>query len=77
MDTIGERLKEARERHFMTQEELAEQAGVQVVTISRIENDRYLGKPRLSTIRKLAEALGADPGWIMFGEESEYAKTAA
>jgi transcriptional regulator with XRE-family HTH domain len=71
MDTIGTRLRDARERRFLTQDELAEAAGVQVVTISRIENDRQLGKPRLTTIRKLAAALEIDPGWIMFGEIGE------
>ncbi len=77
MTTIGRRLRDARERRFMTQEELGERAGVQSVTISRIENDRPTSRPRMSTIRKLAEALGDDPVWIMFGEVSEDAKSAA
>ncbi|MGI8405297.1 MAG: helix-turn-helix domain-containing protein [Thermomicrobiales bacterium] len=77
MTTIGQRLRDARERRFMTQEELGKRANVQSVTISRIENDRQASRPRISTIRKLAEALGDDPGWIMFGEVSEDAKSAA
>jgi transcriptional regulator with XRE-family HTH domain len=77
MDTIGTRLREARQRRFMTQDELADASGVQVVTISRIENDRQAGQPRLTTIRKLATALDVDPGWIMFGETFEEAKPAA
>ncbi len=77
MSTIGTRLREARERRFLTQDELAEAAGVQVVTISRIENGRQISKPRLTTIRKLAHALGSDPGWIMFGEVAEEGKLVA
>lgn len=77
MDSIGQRLREVRESRFMTQEELAEASGVKVVTISRIENDRYQARPRLTTIRKLAEALEVDPHWIMTGETFEQVKPAA
>lgn len=77
MSTIGSRLREARELRALTQEELAQASNVQVVTISRIENNRQTSRPRLSTIRKLAEALGADPAYILFGEEGGQAKTAA
>lgn len=69
MDSIGARLRTARQRRFLTQEELAKASGVQVVTISRIENDRQESQPRLSTIRKLAKALGIEAEWIMFGDE--------
>jgi transcriptional regulator with XRE-family HTH domain len=75
--TIGTRLAGARRRKFLTQEELAQLSGVKVVTISRIENDRQTSTPRLSTIRKLAQALDADPAWIMFGEELDTKKAAA
>lgn len=77
MTTIGQRLREVRERRMMTQEELGERAGVQSVTISRIENGRQASRPRMSTIRKLADALGEDARWVMFGEESEALKSAA
>jgi len=77
MTTIGQRLRDARERRFMTQEELGKRANVQSVTISRIENGRQASRPRISTIRKLAEALGDDPGWIMFGEVLEDVKSVA
>lgn len=69
MDSIGARLRAARQRRFMTQEELSKESGVQVVTISRIENDRQESTPRLSTIRKLASALEVEAEWIMFGDE--------
>jgi len=69
--TIGNRVRDARQRRFMTQDELAERTGIRIVTISRIENDRVESQPRLSTIRKIAEALNVSPGWLMFGETEE------
>jgi len=55
-------LKDIREKKFLTQEELAQKAGLVVVTINRIEKGRQ--KPRFRTIRKLAEVLGVEPGDI-------------
>jgi transcriptional regulator with XRE-family HTH domain len=56
---IGTQLRAARERALLTQEELGAQAGLQPLTISRIETDKV--EPRYSTIRKLAKALGVEP----------------
>ena len=67
MDTIGDRLRWARERQVLTQADLADRSGVPVVTISRIENGHHEGRPRQSTVRKLALALGVDPVWLMWG----------
>lgn len=71
---IGQRLRASRERKVWTQANLAREAGVPVVTISRIENGRYAGRPRQSTIRKLAQALNVEPAWLMFGEEEREAR---
>ena len=53
------RLREHRERSFLSMEELARKSNVSKATIFRLEN----GKPttRYSTVRKLAEALGVKP----------------
>ncbi len=56
---IGRKLKEARMRRLLTQEELAEKAGVSPSTIVNIERDQ--AEPHFRTIRKLAEALDVDP----------------
>jgi transcriptional regulator with XRE-family HTH domain len=56
---IGTQLRAARERALLTQEELGTRAGVQPLTISRIETDKV--EPRYSTIRKLAKALAVEP----------------
>ncbi len=60
MTTAGEKLKEARRRAMLTQEELAEKSGVGIATISRIEKD-HIEEPRFSTLRRLAEPLGVEP----------------
>ncbi len=56
---IGEKLKEIRTRRFLTQEELAEKAGVSHSTIVNIERNH--AEPQFRTIRKLARALDIDP----------------
>lgn len=76
MSTIGTRLREARQRRFLTQAELSKETGVQIVTISRIENDRGASHPHITTVRKLANALDVEPFWLMFGEASDDAKKA-
>ena len=43
----------------MTQEELADRAGIGTATLNRIEKDRV--EPHFRTIRKLAKALDVDP----------------
>ncbi len=57
MAPLRETLKRERRRSALTQEELAEKAGVGIVTIRRIEQGE-ITEPRVSTLRKLAAALG-------------------
>ena len=74
--TIGARLRYARLRKVWTQEDLARESGVPVVTISRIENG-HSRNTRQTTVRKLAGPLGIDPAWLMFGDGEPDAKLAA
>lgn len=55
---IGVQVKRERERALLTQQELAERAGVGLTTLNRIENDH--AEPHFRTIRKIARALGID-----------------
>ncbi len=55
---IGVQVKRKRERALLTQQELAERAGVGLTTLNRIENDH--AEPHFRTIRKIAKALGID-----------------
>jgi transcriptional regulator with XRE-family HTH domain len=60
---VGERLKTLRIRRALTQEELAERAGLSKNAINRLEVDK--AEPRMSTLRKLAQALGVDPSELV------------
>jgi len=54
-----DRLVYARESLAMTQQELADAAGVGRITVSNIE--RGLTQPRMPTLKKLAKALRVKP----------------
>jgi transcriptional regulator with XRE-family HTH domain len=56
---IGEKLKEIRIQRLLTQEELAEKAGVSAATVVNVERNNQ--EPHFRTIRKLAKALDVDP----------------
>lgn len=55
-------LREAREAKFLSQRELAEQAGVSRTAIANIELGQ--SRPYGRTARKIAEALGLEPAAI-------------
>ncbi len=59
--TFGAVLRGFRRRARLTQEELAERAGVSVRTIRSLETDRS-STPRFSSVRALAEALDLEAG---------------
>jgi transcriptional regulator with XRE-family HTH domain len=56
--TPGELLREARQRHGVTQVRLARRAGTTQSAISRIERDRV--SPSVETLRELLFLLGED-----------------
>ena len=60
---IGTQVKRERERALLTQQELADRAGIGLTTLNRIENDH--AEPHFRTIRKLANALGVDPAALI------------
>jgi transcriptional regulator with XRE-family HTH domain len=55
---IGDKLKRQRTRRALTQAQLAERAGVTTATVARIERNEI--EPRMTTLGKLAQALGVD-----------------
>ena len=57
------RLKAIRERRALSQQELAQLAGLTRVTITRLESG--VTQPYPKTTRKLAEVLGVNPEDIM------------
>jgi transcriptional regulator with XRE-family HTH domain len=58
METPGQLLKRARERHGVSQKRLAMRAGTTQSAISRIERDRV--SPSVETLRELLYLLGED-----------------
>jgi transcriptional regulator with XRE-family HTH domain len=56
------RLKAVRQRKALSQQELAERAGINRVTLARIETG---AEPYPATTRKLAQALGVEPEALM------------
>jgi len=61
---VGRRLAAIRERRMWTQGRLAEEARVSPTTVSGIESGR-ISRPHFGTLRKLASALGVDPGELV------------
>jgi transcriptional regulator with XRE-family HTH domain len=72
MRLIPGRLKAARRRALLGQVELAERIGVAASTINRIETGHQT--PRLSTVRKLAEALHVTPDELVAWDEDDDAE---
>ena len=60
---VGDRLKALRIRRALTQEELAQRAGLSKNAVNRLEVDK--AEPRMSTLRKLAKALDVDPAELV------------
>lgn len=56
---VGDRLKDLRIEQALTQEELANKAGVALNTVARLERNET--EPHMSTVRKLANALDVEP----------------
>jgi transcriptional regulator with XRE-family HTH domain len=63
MNTLVATLKRLRRRRGLTQQALAVKAGVSLGYITRLEIGRH--DPRLSTLRKLAKALGVAPAELL------------
>jgi transcriptional regulator with XRE-family HTH domain len=56
---LGKRLRAARETRGLTLAELSSQCNVAIANLSRIE--RGLADPRVSTVKRICEALGIGP----------------
>jgi transcriptional regulator with XRE-family HTH domain len=60
----GRNLAVLREGRMWTQHRLAEEAGISPTTVSGIESGR-ISRPHFGTLRKLAVALGVEPGALL------------
>ena len=70
-NTIGERLREARENKEMDQTTLAEKAGIVARTLQRWEKGEQV--PDGVAITKLAKATGVQASWLLTGDGDRYA----
>lgn len=69
MATVGERIKDIRERLHLTQEELAGRSGVSKGFLSDVENGK--SNPGAAYLLRIANALGASVDYLLKGEEAE------
>lgn len=60
MEHVGEAIRHHRKQRGLTQEELAERAGIAATSVVRLESGEVKA-PRLSTLHKLSEALSINP----------------
>jgi len=68
MPTIGENIKARRKAKKLTQAALAERLGVSQPVIADLERQRH-GEPTVTTLRRLAAALGCGMTDFMRGVE--------
>jgi transcriptional regulator with XRE-family HTH domain len=60
---VGEELRKARLRAGLTQQELADRAGLHYTYISHLEHDKY--SPTLDAFFRLCDALGVSPARLI------------
>lgn len=65
MDSIGSRLRSARERANLSQEALARLLDVSSKTVFRIEHGEY--EPSIALVRQIALAVNGDADFILTG----------
>lgn len=71
---FGERMRELRAREGVSQDGLARESDVHPTSIGRLE--RGGREPRLSTILRIAEGLGIEPGELVNRLDGKRKKTA-
>jgi transcriptional regulator with XRE-family HTH domain len=67
MEIDGNRLRELRLSLLLTQVELAQQAELTESTVNRLELGHH--PARISSVRKLAKALGVPPSELLAGSQ--------
>lgn len=72
-DLIAGRLRDARSKAGLSQEELADTIGLTALSISKFETGRR--QPRISTIERVAEATGMPLGWFFSDSSDLISKT--
>ncbi len=68
--TVGEKVRKYRMKRKMTQEKLAELAGVSRKTISRLENKNMI--PDVDVMIKIVNAISMPPSLMLKGSETSW-----
>jgi transcriptional regulator with XRE-family HTH domain len=72
MNSMGERIRQAREAAGMTQQELADRVGLSRSTVGGIERD--LISPRLETVQRMATVLRCITAYLLYGKRGWWAR---
>ncbi len=70
METIGKRIKYLREKHRISQQQLAVGAGIQRGNISHYEKGDW--NPNYETTEKIAAFFSVNTHWLFYGEENKF-----
>jgi transcriptional regulator with XRE-family HTH domain len=62
LKTFAKRLKQLREDHYLTQDELAVEVNLKKSTLSKYENE--LSEPRLGNVKKIADYFEVSSNWL-------------
>ena len=72
MQTIGDRITEARKSASLTQQQLANRLGIRANGIQRVSGwETGVRTPNRSNLAKIALATGASAAWIEYGVEPQ------
>lgn len=74
MDTIGARIRRARESAGFRQEDLAEKTGIMQKTISNYENG--VSYPNSLNLTKISDVLDVSADWLLGRTEDRFSATA-
>ena len=66
MNTIGERIKQVREKADLSQKAFGARIGLSQTAVTALENNQ--SEPRLSTFNKVVEAFRVNPEWLRTGD---------
>lgn len=67
---LGERIKKARKKANLTQQELAKRINISYPTLNRYERGHVI--PGADILAKIAKELACDPGQLLTGENDSY-----
>lgn len=69
---LGDRIKDLRRKKNLSQSELADKVGISYAQIGRYETKG--SEPPSGTLKKIADALGVSPDFLIYGASDEKAK---